>query len=81
MAVEPRFYTVNEVATLLATTPNHVHAMLKRQELPGIKIGNRGQWRVERTEFEKYVKTRYVETAQELAEEAELSDSVDSERY
>ena len=51
MAVEPRFYTVNEVATLLATTPNHVHAMLKRQELPGIKIGNRGQWRIERVEL------------------------------
>lgn len=77
MAVEPRFYTVNEVATLLATTPNHVHAMLKRQELPGIKIGNRGQWRIERAEFEKYVKTRYHETAQELAEEAALEAEAD----
>jgi hypothetical protein len=31
-------------------------------ELPAIKIGGRGQWRVEATELENYIQRMYTET-------------------
>lgn len=38
--------------------------MVRSGELPAIKIGGRGQWRVERTRLEEYIQQKYAETAE-----------------
>ena len=35
---------------------------MRSGELPAIKIGGRGQWRVEVTELENYIQRMYAET-------------------
>jgi hypothetical protein len=36
--------------------------MVRSGELPAIKIGGRGQWRVERAKLEQYIEQKYAET-------------------
>jgi excisionase family DNA binding protein len=42
---------------------SQVYHMLRSGELPAIKIGGRGQWRIERTKLEEYIQGKYAETA------------------
>ena len=35
---------------------------MRSGELPAIKVGGRGQWRVEATELESYIQRMYSET-------------------
>jgi excisionase family DNA binding protein len=55
---------MEEVAEELATTVSQVYHMVRSGELPGIKIGGRGQWRIERARLEEYIAQKYVETAE-----------------
>ena len=76
MAVTPRVYTVTEIAEILQTKVNHVHAMLRRGEIRGIQIGNRGQWRIERTELDRYIDSRYkVADAERAAQQAQAAEA------
>jgi excisionase family DNA binding protein len=50
------------VAEILNTSSAQVYALVRRGELPAIKIGGRGQWRVEVTELEAYIERAYAET-------------------
>ena len=49
----PRFLQLSDVAEVLNISVNQVYALVRRGELPAIKIGGRGQWRVETVELEK----------------------------
>ena len=59
-----RFMTMQEVADELATTLSQVYHMVRSGELPAIKIGGRGQWRIERSKLEEYIAKKYDETAE-----------------
>ena len=59
-----RFITLEEVAEELAITRSQVYAMVRDGELPAIKIGKKGHWRVERARLEEYIAAKYVETAE-----------------
>ena len=59
-----RFLTMQDVADELATTFSQVYHMVRSGELPAIKIGGRGQWRIERAKLEDYIAKKYDETAQ-----------------
>ncbi|KAA1425695.1 helix-turn-helix domain-containing protein [Nocardioides antri] len=59
MAGTPRFYTLADVAEVLNTSSAQVYALVRRGELPAIKIGGRGQWRVEATKLEEYIQEQY----------------------
>ncbi|NYT94114.1 helix-turn-helix domain-containing protein [Salinispora sp. H7-4] len=61
---EPRFLLLSEVATELNVSDSQVYHMVRSGELPAIKIGGRGQWRVERTRLEEYINHKYAETAE-----------------
>ena len=63
MAPGPRFLTLTDVAEVLNTSSAQVYALVRRGELPAIKIGGRGQWRVERAKLEEYIQQKYAETA------------------
>ena len=59
----PRFLTLADVAEVLSTSSAQVYALVRRGDLPAIKIGGRGQWRVESSVLEDYIQRMYVETA------------------
>ena len=46
--VEPRFYTLEDVATILNVRVAQVYALVRSGELPAVKLGGRGVWRVDR---------------------------------
>ena len=57
----PRFLTLGEVAEILNTSSAQVYALVRRGELRAIKIGGRGQWRVEVPQLEDYIQRMYDE--------------------
>lgn len=59
-----RFLTMQEVADELATSLSQIYHMVRSGELPAIKIGGRGQWRIERVKLEDYIAEKYAETAE-----------------
>ena len=61
--MEPRFLLMSDVAELLNVTMSQVYHMVRSGELPAIKVGGRGQWRVERAKLEAYINQKYAETA------------------
>ena len=58
----PRFLTLADVAEVLNTSSAQVYALVRRGELPAIKIGGRGQWRVETSALEDFIQRMYAET-------------------
>lgn len=58
----PRFLLLEDVAEVLSTTRAQVYALVRSGELPAIKVGGRGQWRVERDKLEGYIAQAYVDT-------------------
>jgi excisionase family DNA binding protein len=58
----PRFLTLADVAEVLNTSSAQVYALVRRGELPAIKIGGRGQWRVEAAQLEDFIQRMYAET-------------------
>ena len=61
MAAE-RFLQLTDVAEILNISSSQTYALVRSGELPAIKIGGRGQWRVERTALEEYIQRCYDET-------------------
>jgi excisionase family DNA binding protein len=59
MAPGPRFLTLADVAEVLNTSSAQVYALVRRGDLPAIKIGGRGQWRVEASQLESYIERMY----------------------
>ena len=59
----PRFLLMSDVAEELNVSLSQVYHMVRKGELPGIKIGGRGQWRIERAKLEEYIERKYAETA------------------
>lgn len=62
----PRFLTLADVAETLNTSQAQVYALVRRGDLPAIKIGGRGQWRVENVELENYIQRMYQQTRAEI---------------
>jgi excisionase family DNA binding protein len=62
--VEPRFLLLSDVAAELNVSDSQVYHMVRSGELPAIKVGGRGQWRVERAKLEEYIEQKYTETAE-----------------
>ncbi|UDY22826.1 helix-turn-helix domain-containing protein [Nocardioides sp. Kera G14] len=58
----PRFLTLADVAEVLNTSSAQVYALVRRGELPAIKLGGRGQWRVEASKLEDFIAGLYDET-------------------
>jgi excisionase family DNA binding protein len=60
--VPPRFLQLADVAELLNISAAQAYALVRSGELPAIKVGGRGQWRVEASELEAYIQRMYTET-------------------
>ena len=59
---QTRFLTLTDVAEILNTSSAQVYALVKRRELRALKMGGRGQWRVEAAELENYIQRMYDDT-------------------
>ncbi|HEX6367146.1 MAG TPA: helix-turn-helix domain-containing protein [Agromyces sp.] len=75
-----RFLTVADAAELLAVDVATVDELIRSGELPAIRVGNAGPWRVERTQLEVWIEEQYEQTRRysswnqgEFANVAELS--------
>lgn len=58
----PRFLPLTDVAEILNISSAQTYALVRTGDLPAIKIGGRGQWRVETTELEAYIQRMYEQT-------------------
>lgn len=68
MASERRFLKLSDVAEILSTSSNQVYALVRSGDLPAIKIGGRGQWRVEESALDDYITRMYQQTRTFIAE-------------
>jgi excisionase family DNA binding protein len=57
-----RFIQLSDVAEVLDISSAQAYALVRSGELNAIKVGGRGQWRVEATELESYIERMYSET-------------------
>ena len=58
----PRFLQLADVAEMLNISSAQAYALVRSGDLPAIKIGGRGQWRVEVSELEGYIARMYDQT-------------------
>jgi excisionase family DNA binding protein len=56
-----RFLTLTDVGEVLNISSAQTYALVRSGALRAIKVGGRGQWRVESTELEAYIQRMYAE--------------------
>ncbi len=56
-----RFFTPSDVAEILGVSAAQVYTLVRSGEIPAIKVGGRGQWRIEVDQVESYIKRAYEE--------------------
>jgi excisionase family DNA binding protein len=66
--VTRRFLTLADVAEMLNVSASQAYALVRSGDLRAIKIGGRGQWRVEAAELERFIAERYEQTERFIAE-------------
>jgi excisionase family DNA binding protein len=57
-----RFIQLADVSEVLNISSAQAYALVRSGELPAIKVGGRGQWRIEASELESYIQRMYTET-------------------
>lgn len=69
-----RFLTVADTAEVLNVAPTDVIGLIETGELPAIRVGRPGAWRIERVELEAYIEAMYEETRRRaLFEQSDLA--------
>jgi len=63
-----RFLTLAEVADELAISQSQAYALARHGDLPAVKLGGRGQWRVERARLETWLEEKHEETRRFIAD-------------
>lgn len=56
-----RFLTLADAAELLSISAGQVRDIIRTGELPAIRVGVRGPWRIERSVLESYIEALYEE--------------------
>jgi excisionase family DNA binding protein len=64
--VRTRFLTLADVAELLNISAAQAYALVRRGEIRAIKVGGRGQWRIEHDEVERYIQSSYAQVARDI---------------
>mgnify|MGYP001115950731 CR=1 FL=1 len=75
---DTRFLTLSDVAEILNISTHQAYTLVRTGDLPGIQIGGRGQWRVERAKLEEYIADAYERTAASIASGALAADAADA---
>lgn len=61
--MDRRFLTLDEMAEILNISRAQAYALVRSGDLPAIKLGGRGQWRIELRVLDEFVGRMYEETA------------------
>lgn len=70
-----RFLTLADTAEVLNISASQAYALVRSGELPAIKVGGSGHWRVERDVLEGYIAGKYEENRRRnLWNQAEFAD-------
>ncbi|MDO9590415.1 MAG: helix-turn-helix domain-containing protein [Microcella sp.] len=70
-----RFLTLTDVAEVLSLSASEVLALVRSGELPAIRLGSIGQWRVEHRVLESFIADKYDESRRlALWNEAQYAD-------
>ena len=73
-----RFLTLADTAELLNISAGQAYALVRSGELPAIKVGGSGRWRIERDVLEGYIQAKYEESRRRsLWNQSEYADLVD----
>jgi excisionase family DNA binding protein len=64
---EPRFLRLSDVAEILNISAAQTYALVRSGELVAMKVGGRGQWRVERDQLEAYITRAHEQTREFVA--------------
>ena len=62
--LEPRYLKLEDVATYLSVSVPQVYALVRSGDLPAVKIGGRGVWRVDRKKLDAFLDELEAETAE-----------------
>jgi len=60
--MDKRFLQLSDVAEVLNISAAQAYALVRSGDLPAIKVGGRGQWRVEVPLLERYIQDAYKRT-------------------
>ena len=63
-----RFLQLAEVAEVLNISAAQTYALVRHGEIKAIKVGGRGQWRVEESALEDYIQGCYKATEEFIAD-------------
>ena len=77
-AIEPRFLTLEQVAQYLNISGPQAYSLVRSGDLPAMKIGGRGVWRVDRRQLDAYIERIHEET-RKWAEEHPLGKDKESD--
>jgi excisionase family DNA binding protein len=70
-----RFLTLADTAEILNVSVSQAYSLVRSGELPAIKIGGSGHWRIERDVLEGYIAGKYEENRRRnLWNQAEFAD-------
>jgi excisionase family DNA binding protein len=70
-----RFLTLADTAEILNISASQAYALVRSGELPAIKVGGSGHWRIERDRLEDYIAAKYEENRRRgLWHQAEYAD-------
>ncbi len=75
--VARRFIPLTEVSEILDISAAQAYALVRSGDLPAIKVGGRGQWRVETVELEAYIQRMYTETRELVTTRSDLDTADD----
>ena len=64
--LERKFVHLEHVEQVLTISKSQAYALVRSGELRAIRVGGRGQWRVELTELEAYIQQAYAATARDI---------------
>ncbi|MEP6695544.1 MAG: helix-turn-helix domain-containing protein [Pseudonocardiales bacterium] len=57
-----RFLQLADVSEVLNITSAQTYSLVRSGDLPAVKIGGRGHWRVEQSKLEEYIARLYDQT-------------------
>ena len=75
MDVAPRFLRLPDVAEILNISEYQARVLVRSGELPGIQIGGRREWRVERNVLEAFIQRQYEQPRSTPSDPTELADA------
>lgn len=64
---QPRFLKLSDVAEVLNISAAQTYALVRSGELAAMKVGGRGQWRVDRGELEAFIVRAHEQTREFVA--------------